>query len=295
MKKANNTNSSAAKKLSLTAPKDCDHNYSSPMETDSVSNKRERLATPVHTPEKHLTEKRVKVTSQGNGSNITMEDLLAAINNLAERVDKRMEEHGSMLEGHGSMLEQHGSVLASIAKAVQSNSEELVDCQTKIKHLENQVESLSKQNSDIKDKLLNQERNKRRCCLRIKGKREKVKENIREEVLDLLGKIAPELKMKMDEAVDVVHRVGRITEGRHRPVIIVFTRRSMRDEIWRRTKVSAVCKEEGIRFAEDLVQEDWKTRQALWPKILQARKDGKVAGYRGPFGFIEGKRISAEE
>ncbi|XDV31698.1 hypothetical protein PO909_002661 [Leuciscus waleckii] len=64
-----------------------------------------------------------------------------------------------------------------------------------------------------------------------------------------------------------------------------------RDDIWRRTNTSPICKEEGIRFTEDLTQEDWRSRQALWPKIDQARKEGKAAGFRGPFGFIEGKRI----
>lgn len=112
--------------------------------------------------------------------------------------------------------------------------------------------------------------------------------------MELLGRIAPDLKMKMEEAVDVVHRVGRAAENKHRQIIILFVRRAVRDDIWRRTKASPVCKEEGIRFAEDLTPEDWRSRQALWPKIDQAQKEGKAAGFRGPFGFIEGKRIREE-
>lgn len=80
-------------------------------------------------------------------------------------------------------------------------------------------------------------------------------------------------------------------ENKCQQIIILFARRTVRDDIWRCTKASPVCKEEGIRFAEDLIQEDWWSRQALWPKIDQARKEGKAAGFQSPFVFIEGKRI----
>lgn len=143
----------------------------------------------------------------------------------------------------------------------------------------------------MRGRVLNNDRYKRRWCLRIKGKKETANENIRAEVVELLRRIAPDLAVKMDEAVDVVHRVGRMMDNRQRQIIILFVRRAVRDDIWRRTKTSPICKEEGIRFTEDLTQEDWRSRQALWPKIDQARKEGKAAGFRGPFGFIEGKRI----
>lgn len=108
----------------------------------------------------------------------------------------------------------------------------------------------------MKGRLLNQERYRRGWSLRIKGRKERVNENIRAEVVELLGRIAPDLKEKMDEAVDVVYRVGRAMENRQRQIIVLFARRTVRDDIWRRTKASPVCKEEGIRFAEDLIQED---------------------------------------
>lgn len=82
--------------------------------------------------------------------------------------------------------------------------------------MEKQSESLTKENGDIKDRLLNQGRYRQRWCLRIKGKKERVDEKIRVEVVELLGNIAPDLKKKMDEVVDVVRRVGRAMENRHR-------------------------------------------------------------------------------
>jgi len=52
-----------------------------------------------------------------------------------------------------------------------------------------------------------------------------------------------------------------------------------------------VCKEAGIHLAEDLNKEDREARGVLWPRIKQARAEGKVAYFRGPFAFIEGKQI----
>ncbi len=110
-------------------------------------------------------------------------------------------------------------------------------------------------------------------------------------MIQLLGKITPEFAASMSEAVDVVHRVGRKQASRSREVIILFAHRMVRDEIWKRTKTSSVCKEAGICFAEDLTKEDRLLKCELWPRIEQARKEGKAAGFRGPFGYIDGKHI----
>lgn len=287
MNKINNTKPVAAKSLPFTNRLNAnEHDYSTRTASAKASgNKRDRGGeSPANTPEKTPTDKKPKGMSQEQDRITSTDTILKAIDSLGKRVDDRMEDVSRQMQ-------QQSSMLSTIAKAVQLNSEELKECKTKIKDMEEQIDSLKKENDDIKNRLLNQERYKRRWCLRIKGIKESVNENIRAEVVELLGKIAPDLKEKMNEAVDVVHRVGRAMENKHRQIIILFARRTVRDDIWRRTKGSPVCKEEGIRFAEDLIQEDWRSRQALWPIIDQARKEGKAAGFRGPFAFIEGKRI----
>ncbi len=117
--------------------------------------------------------------------------------------------------------------------------------------------------------MLEEERYKKMWCLGIKGLKENSSERIREDVILLLGKITPEFAASMSEAVDVVHRVGRKESSRPREVILLFARRMVRDEIWKRTKMSSVCKEAGIRFAEDLTKEDKLLRRELWPRIEQ--------------------------
>jgi len=98
----------------------------------------------------------------------------------------------------------------------------------------------------------------------------------------------------MEDIVDI-HRIGRKTENKTRQIIIQFTRRQHRDAFWKLTKESRVCTEAGIRFMEDLSKEDRMAREDLWPRIDQARKNGEKAYFRGPFGFINGGCIQAED
>ncbi len=209
MKENNSAKPLALKSLPLKSCADTsDHDYSTPMETATASNNiQDRgTTTPADTPEKIHMEKKMKGMSQ---EETNTETILKAVNSLGQRVDDRMEEVSKQMQ-------QHSSMLAAIAKMVQLNSEELKECKMKIKHLEKQVETLTKENEDMKGRILNNDRYKRRWCLCIKGTKEKNNENIRAEVVKLLSKIAPDLEEKMDEAFDVVHRVGRMIDNRHR-------------------------------------------------------------------------------
>lgn len=92
-------------------------------------------------------------------------------------------------------------------------------------------------------------------------------------MIQLLSKIAPEYAGSMTEAVEVLHRVGRKEPNRPREVIILFTCRMVRDEVWKITKMSVVCREASIHFAEVLTKEDRLLRREMWPKVEQAKKD----------------------
>ena len=58
------------------------------------------------------------------------------------------------------------------------------------------------------------------------------------------------------------------------------------------TKDSPVCRDARIRFAEDLSKADREERDKVWPQIEQARKKGLKTYFRGPFGYINGQRIT---
>lgn len=72
-----------------------------------------------------------------------------------------------------------------------------------------------------------------RWNLRIKGMKEPADENAQKEVVELLGNIAPHLAQKLE---DVRDSVGRKESGRHRQMIVQFTVRRYRDEIWKTIK-----------------------------------------------------------
>lgn len=109
--------------------------------------------------------------------------------------------------------------------------------------------------------------------------------------MGLIAEIAPHLIQKREDIVDTAHRIGRKEVGKSRQMIVQFTMRKYRDELWKAMKNSSVCIDYGIRFIEDLTKEDRNASAAIWPLIEQARKEGKAAYYWGPFGYIEGRRV----
>lgn len=156
----------AAKNMPFKNTKDCGES------TTMLMLRRWRLLAPTNMIEvtgqllqkKAHVEKKSKGTLSEVATNTSMETILHTIDSLGKRVDDRMEEMSRRC------------MLAAIAKTVQLNSEELKERTGKVKNLEKQLDILRKENDDMKGRLLNQETYKRRWCLRMKGKKEKVNE-----------------------------------------------------------------------------------------------------------------------
>ena len=171
------------------------------------------------------------------------------------------------------------------------NATEIKECKVKIQAIEKEMPHLVKDNEELKDKVTEAERYKRRWNLKIHGLKEKVDENTRDVVKSILSKLAPQWDTSMDSVVDTVHRIGRKEEGRDRQVIIQFTMRFHRDTIWKLSKNSKVCKDLGIHFKQDFCKADREARAAAWPKMEQARAAGHNVYYRGHVGYINGNRV----
>ncbi|MEQ2310546.1 hypothetical protein AMECASPLE_010099 [Ameca splendens] len=209
----------------------------------------------------------------------TLNTLVDAISKLSDKVDTL-----------GSQMQQNSAMLASIAKSVEFNVAEIKGCKVQLQVTLHEVSALKEDKKQMMERLLELERYKRRWNLRLKGVKEKEGENTRDLVADLLLKIIPEWSLNINGIIDTVHRLGHREENRTTLIIIQFAQRVYRDLLWRKTKESAICKELGIRFTEDLCPADRETRAALWPKIQQARAAGKKAYYRGGDGFIDGQK-----
>lgn len=53
------------------------------------------------------------------------------------------------------------------------------------------------------------------------------------QVIQILNKISPEMEAKMEEAVDIVHRMGETIENKNKNVIILFAHIQVKEKIWR--------------------------------------------------------------
>ena len=63
---------------------------------------------------------------------------------------------------------------------------------------------------------------------RLRGKKGK---DIRVQVIQILNKISPEMEAKMEEAVDIVHRMGETIENKNKNVIILFAHIQVKEKI----------------------------------------------------------------
>lgn len=160
-----------------------------------------------------------------------------------------------------------------------------------MKELKVQNMELLKKVSWSETKTAELERYKRRRNLRLNGLKEENGENTWRVVADIILKIAPHWKEKMDIILDSVHRLGPVNNSRPRQIILQFTSRRFRDEIWKTTKLHKICKDLKIRFAEDLTKEDREAWMVGWPKVEKARKDGMKTMFRGPHAFINGQKV----
>lgn len=191
-------------------------------------------------------------------------------------------------------MRKNSVMIAEISKAVGFNAAEIKDCKRENAEINKEIATLNKTATELRNRMVELERQKR-WDLRINGLQEKSDEDPRREVCGLIGEIAPHLVHKLEDIIDSVHRVGKKEHGKQRQTIVQFTMRKYREEIWKATKNSSVCKDRGVRFVEDLTREDRNARAALWPQIEKARKEGKKAFFRGAHGYIEGRQISVTQ
>lgn len=255
-----------------------EHDYA--METNAVNKRKEIAPT---TPSKTPICKKSKGTEQDDV--VSNSTILEAIQSMAQKFDEQ-------LTDLREQAKQSSCMIASLAKAVQFNNEEIKECKIKITETEKQNELLTKENKELRERIKEQERYKMRWCLKVQGMVEKNGENIRKEVLQFFNKIIPDMEARqMEDAVDIVHRVGKREGNRPRAVVVLFSRRLVKEEIWRRSRDSTEYRGGGVRLAEMLPQEDREARKKLWPQIEMARREGKRAYFRGPHGYIEGRQI----
>lgn len=149
----------------------------------------------------------------------------------------------------------------------------------------------------LKDKCNELDSYKRRWNLRVAGVPKHAGENIKKTIIDLFCQVSPDIADQLAFSVDIVHRLGPLSGAAHssRRIMVQFLSRSHRDKIWRDARSSTWLKEKRMKIFEDLTQETKDARNKLWPLVEKARKEGKKAGFRGPFAHIEGRRVTIKD
>ncbi|KAL0178595.1 hypothetical protein M9458_027489, partial [Cirrhinus mrigala] len=209
---------------------------------------------------------------------------------VLERVEKMQAEFLTRMQSLETTVKDNTNSLNSVTEALEFMNNQVEEITDKVSSLQNRVESLEKENRVLRDKCDELDAYKRRWNLRVAGIQEQRGEDVRKILIDLFSKVSPEIADQLIYTLDVAHRLGPRSEGARssRRIIVQFLSRNVRDQIWRDARTAAVLKERKIRIFEDLTQSTKDARNKLWPL-------GKRAGFRGPFAYIDGKRISAKD
>lgn len=184
-------------------------------------------------------------------------------------------------------------------KLIGANSLAIDKNKKDISELQSQVVHLKKENAILKSACEEHARYKRRWNLRLIGLPEKDDENVRETVIGILTRIVPMSVERLRDTVDTVHRLGKresaaTSNNVPRVVIIQFGMRTLRDEVWRKSKDARVCKDLHISFKEDFSKEDRLARAKLWPLVQEARRRGKRAYLKEGYALIDNKRVDPD-
>lgn len=83
------------------------------------------------------------------------------------------------------------------------------------------------------------------------------------------------------------HRYKQVTQASDHPVCNAdSSRRSLE-----KSREARECKKKNINFKEDFSKEDREACAKLWPKVQEARKNGKIAFLKEGNAFIDGLRV----
>lgn len=230
-----------------------------------------------------------------------------------KRTDAGSRESGEILDAIRELSEKHDDTFRSISdikRATEATSKQLEKLTSTVQQLtldvnqqkqglvnvEKVVQKLQEENQALKAEIAECQRYSRRWSLKIHGVKEDEGEDIRRKIVDILGKTAPKTRQSLENGIDIVHRVGRRRQdGSNRSTIVLFAMRRLRDAVWRDAKGSKFLLENRLRITEALSPGDKAAREKLWPIVQKAREEGKKASFRGPFIFIDGKKVDPSE
>ena len=234
-----------------------------------------------HTPLQSPNPKKLK--RRDTSKEVSMESIYDAIHSLSQRFEERLDAFEKKFE--------------NFEQRIQNNEKEVTENKSEIIQLKAQVDWLTKDNKELKERCREIERYGRRWNLKLIGLPEKENEDTRDVVIGILTKVIPMSVEKLRDKVDTVHRLGKKDDPafnmRPRPIIVQFGMRTTRNEIWSWLREARVCKEMYVQLRQDWSKEDREARAKLYPTVQEARRNGKKAYLKEGYAIIDGKRVEA--
>lgn len=220
---------------------------------------------------------------------------LAKIFNAIQSLNSKQDAVFQKITHIESSIEVTTAAVNSLSDTVNRLLSDVAIHTKKIGKAEASIQHMQQENVSLKFRVEELEMYSHRWCLKLLGVKKREEENVRTITINHLARVVPRIKDKLEEAVDVVHRVGKQRmDGSPRQIIIRFATRRHRDIIWMEAKNSLYLRENGLFVKESLSKADIESRNKLWPLVLVARKEGKKAGFSGPFAVINNRRIAAD-
>ncbi|KAK7878312.1 hypothetical protein WMY93_027479 [Mugilogobius chulae] len=269
----------------LAAFKDACSEDGASIELDDLSSP-EKSINLEHTPLKAPHPKKKK--RERNYEETAIESVLKAVMEVKATLDQQTQKMDAQTE-----------LLKKVETKIEANTEKIKENKANIDMLQLKVSELQGENKSLKESFADLARYKRRWNLRLNGLTEKESEDTRELVIGILTRVVPLSVERLRETVDTVHRLGKkgnaaTSNNTPRSIIMQFVSRTVRDDVWKRSRDARVCKELHIHFKEDFSREDRAARAKLWPLVQDARKRGQRAFLKEGYALINNQRVDPD-
>lgn len=191
------------------------------------------------------------------------------IGTLSQLINERSDNIEILVCGNTERIEE----LSKKVDVAFANIKEMND---KMGKMEDHVNALEKPVNMLKQRMDELESYSRQWNLRLYGVSESRDENVHQQTIKICQTVLPEEAGCLTEVIDIAHRLGKksAADSRPHPIILQFTSRLLRNEVWKRAKSSTYLRSNGFVFKEGFSQGDRERRAKLWPLVKQARENG---------------------
>ena len=202
---------------------------------------------------------------------------LSSLENMVEGVLKKFNTLESSVKSIEGEIATLNAKTNAVEKSVGAMDNSLKFLNSEIEELKSKANESERKIKSLNDRILYQDVYSRRENLRffnIPESTDPTQENAKELIYRYM-----EREIEVDRARDIefqrVHRIGVKKSGSPRPIIARFLRFPDRERVFKRAM--EVKDEIEVRVYADYPKEIQERRRKLWPRLKQAREDGKRA------------------